>query len=99
MIVVVARVKTDAAKRDELMRVALTNVAASRGDAGCISYTFYEDTQVPNHFVFVEEWESQEALQAHFATPHIAEFMGAIPATLVAPPDIQFHTIASTQNL
>jgi len=38
-------------------------------------------------------------LQTHFATAHIAEFMQAIPATLVAPPAVSFHTIERTRDL
>jgi quinol monooxygenase YgiN len=49
--------------------------------------------------VFVEEWESDTALQEHFASSHVAEFMQAIQATLVAPPDVKFHTIASSMDL
>jgi quinol monooxygenase YgiN len=36
--------------------------------------------------VFVEEWEDDGAPQRHFATPHIASFMAAVPAAVVAPP-------------
>ena len=99
MIVVVGRVKTDAGKRDALIEIGQTVAAASREEAGCISYRVYEDTELVNEFVFVEEWESNEALQRHFATSHIAEFMRAIPATIVAPPDVKFHTIESTMDL
>lgn len=99
MIVVVGRVRTDALRREELIRIGQTVAAASRGEAGCLSYRLYEDTEVENEFVFVEEWESSDALQRHFATPHIDEFMAAIPATLVAPPDVKFHTIAGSMDL
>jgi quinol monooxygenase YgiN len=99
MIVVVGRVRTDAQRRDALVRVGGEVAAASRGEAGCISYRLYEDTEIANEFVFVEEWESGEALQRHFATAHIAEFMRAIPPTLIAPPDVKFHTIASSMDL
>ena len=99
MIVVVGRVSTDAAKRDQLIAVAQKVAAASREEAGCISYRVHEDTEQPNHFVFVEEWEDNGALQQHFGTPHIAEFMQAIPETIVAPPDVKFHEIASTRDL
>ena len=99
MIVVVGRVKSDEGKRDELVRIGQAVAAASRDEDGCISYRVYEDTELTNEFVFVEEWESSEALQRHFATAHIAEFMRAIPATLVAPPDVKFHMIASTMDL
>jgi quinol monooxygenase YgiN len=99
MIVVVGRVQTDAEKRDALVQVGQAVAGASRKETGCISYRLYQDTERENEFVFVEEWDSSEALAQHFATPHIAEFMRAIPATIVAPPDVKFHTIASTKNL
>ena len=99
MIVVVGRVRTDAERRAELVRIAQDLVAASRRDEGCISYRFYEDTEIANDFVFIEEWENHHALQQHFATAHIAEFMQAVPAALVAPPDVCFHTIEHTRSL
>jgi quinol monooxygenase YgiN len=99
MIVVVGRVKTDGAKRDALVRVGQAVAAASRPEPGCISYRVYEDTELENEFVFVEEWESGEALRQHFGTAHVREFMEAIPATLVEPPDVKFHTIESSMDL
>jgi quinol monooxygenase YgiN len=99
LIVVVGRVSTDAARRSELVRIGQAVAAASRTETGCISYRLYEDTEAMYEFVFIEEWESDDALQQHFATSHIRDFMRAIPATLVAPPDVKFHTIASSNDL
>lgn len=99
MIVVVGRVSTDASKRVELVEVAQRVASASRREQGCIGYRIYEDTEQPNEFVFVEEWESEGALKEHFGTPHIAEFMDAVRGTLVSSPEVKFHTIASTRDL
>jgi quinol monooxygenase YgiN len=99
MIVVVGRVRTDADKRAELVRIGQAVAAVSRAEAGCISYRLCEDTEIENEFVFVEEWDSSQALRRHFATPHVAEFMQAIPATIVGAPDVKFHTIASSMDL
>jgi quinol monooxygenase YgiN len=99
MIVVVGRVQTDADRRAALIGVGQAVASASREEAECISYRQYEDVERTNEFVFVEEWESSDALQQHFATKHVGEFMRAIPATIVAPPDVKFHTIASTMDL
>ena len=96
MIVVVGRVKTDAEKRDALIGVGQ---AASRAETGCINYRLYEDTELENEFVFVEEWENGDALQAHFATAHVRDFLRAIPITIIAPPEVKFHTIAGTMDL
>ena len=99
MIVVVGRVSTDSGKRDELIKVGQAVAAASREEEGCINYRVYEDTERPNEFVFVEEWADQAALDRHFATEHIRVFMGAVMGTVVAPPDVKFHTIASSVDL
>jgi len=99
MILVVGRVKTDAHKREALIRIGQAVAGASRAEAGCISYRVYEDTESSDEFVFVEEWESDEVLQQHFKTPHVAEFMGAIPAAIVGAPDVKFHEIASSRDL
>ncbi len=99
MIVVVGRVQSDASKREALVRIGQQVASASREEAGCLGYRLYEDTEQENHFVFVEEWVSQEALEQHFATPHVGKFMRDIQPTLVAPPDVKFHTISSTVDL
>ena len=99
MIVVVGRVQTDPDKRAELVRIGQAVAASSRQEPGCISYRLYQHTEGEDEFVFVEEWESEEALQRHFATVHVAEFLQAIQATIIAPPDVKFHTIASSMDL
>jgi quinol monooxygenase YgiN len=69
MIVVIGRVQSNAEKRDALVRIGEAVAEASREEAGCISYRLYEDTELENEFVFVEEWESREALRNHFGNP------------------------------
>ena len=81
------------------MAVARTMCEASRADAGCLGYRFYEDTEQPDHFLFLEEWESDELLNAHFTQPHTATFMAAIAGLVAGPPDANFHTVASTRRL
>ena len=99
MIVVVGKVRTDEARRDELVRISQDVARASREEEGCLGYRIFQDTEDPDAFVFVEEWADQAALDAHFRTPHIATFMGAMPGTLAAPPDVKFHTVASTVDI
>jgi quinol monooxygenase YgiN len=99
VIVVTGRVRTDDSKRDELVRIANDVVTASREDPGCIGYRFYRQMDDGDAYLFVEEWESLEALRAHFATAHIATFMQAIPAAIVGAPDVQFHEVSRTMDL
>jgi quinol monooxygenase YgiN len=99
MIVVVGKVTTDAERRAELIRVGEAVAAASREEAGCLHYGLYQSTEDEHAFVFVEEWESREALDAHFATEHIATFMREVLPLVAAPPDVKFHDIAGTRDL
>ncbi|HEX3511006.1 MAG TPA: putative quinol monooxygenase [Solirubrobacteraceae bacterium] len=99
MIVVVGRVRTDADKRAAMIEIGQTVARASRAEAGCIGYRLYEDTETPDDFVFVEEWQDDAALQEHFRTPHIAAFMASILDAIVGAPDVRFHEVASTRDL
>jgi quinol monooxygenase YgiN len=99
MIVVIGRIRTDAQRREDFVRLGRVLVTASRAEPGCMYYALYEDVDVDNDFVFVEEWESQDALERHLAMPHVAAFKQAVYPTLVAAPDARFHTVASTLDL
>lgn len=99
MIVVVGRVQTDADRRDQVQAVGEALVAGSLQDPGCLNYRMYAAVDDPNAFVFIEEWESRELLDAHFRTQHVADFMGAVPGLLTTPPDVSFHDVASTRTL
>ncbi len=53
-------------------------VAASRAEAGCLAYAYAEDVIEPGLLHVVERWADQAALDAHFATPHMAAFNTAL---------------------
>jgi len=56
---------------------------ASRAEAGCHAYAFYQDLEDPGRIRIYEEWEDQAALDAHFATPHMAAFVEGLGALSV----------------
>jgi len=63
---------------EEIVAAALTKLArASRGDTGCISYEIFASDSTPGTFVTIEKWESQADIDAHMASPHIAEMITA----------------------
>lgn len=56
---------------------------ASRAESGCREYAFYEDIETPGRFRIYEEWESADALRAHFNEPHMAVFQQALAKATV----------------
>jgi quinol monooxygenase YgiN len=99
VIVVTARAQIPSEQRDRFISIATAMCTASRADEGCHGYRFYADLEQPDHYILVEEWEGDEALQAHFAQPHTAVFLTALTAILATPADALFHTVASTRRL
>ena len=49
-------------------------IAASLAERGCRAYSYAEDVTERGLFRVHEEWDSREALEAHFATPHMREW-------------------------
>ncbi len=99
MIVVIGRVRTDDARRAELVRIAQDVARASREEDACLGYRFYADSEDPDAYVFVEEWDSLAGLREHFGTSHIATFMAAIKDAITAPPDVDVHVVSETISL
>jgi quinol monooxygenase YgiN len=52
-------------------------VDPSRKDQGCISYELFASASVPATFVTIEKWQSQEDLDAHMASAHMADAIKA----------------------
>ena len=46
-----------------------------------------------------EEWASQEALDLHFATPHMAEFMAAIGQLKISDMDLSRYAVSEKAPL
>ena len=59
MITIVATGRAKADRVAEFRRLALALVGASRGEAGNVSYDFYEDLDDPAAFAFIEVWRDQ----------------------------------------
>lgn len=84
MVVVNGIVKTSQADIAALQEAIATMEKASREEAGCIDYTFSVEVSDRDVIRITEKWDNVDALMAHMATPHMAEFqkaMGAHPPT------------------
>ena len=99
MIVVTGRVQIPDASRERFVELATTMCRRSREDDGCIGYRVYADLEQPERYVFIEEWESDDALQQHFARAHTQEFLRDLAGLLGESPDALFHAVDSTRRL
>ena len=99
MLVIAGHIRLDPAKREAAVAAARAVTEATRREAGCISYGFSADLSDPGLFYVFEEWESQAALDAHFKTPHMADFQRAMGGFGIRGVKIQRYEVASVKPL
>ncbi len=75
MITIVASCSVQPGSTEALKKLALDLVAASRNEAGNVSYDFFEDLSDPATFTFIEAWKDRAAIDSHNATPHFQDFV------------------------
>ena len=79
MIVIAGTIVMDPAKVERAKELVAVLMAETHKEAGCVSYEFFAALDDPGRFHVFEEWESQEANDAHSASVHLAAFYEAIP--------------------
>jgi quinol monooxygenase YgiN len=96
MLLVIGRVKCEREHRDELIAALEEMQDQSRREKGCIRYGFFAAVEDPLSFIAVEEWENREALDRHFAEPHLHAFAGRLLELVSERPEVAIHEIAGT---
>lgn len=89
-IVVVGSLKASPGKEDATREVLAELVVPTHAEEGCILYSFHQGVDHKDRFAFVERWESQELLEKHLGSDHIAAALSAAESDslLAEPPDI-----------
>ncbi len=68
-------------------------VEPTRAETGCVCYELMQNNADPTDFTFVEEWESDETLDAHLESRHISAFKERASDLLACDPDIRRYTL------
>ena len=74
MILVSGRFRLPVERMAEARPAMAEVIAASLAEPGCRAYSYAEDVTEPGLFRVHEEWDSYEALEAHFGTAHMREW-------------------------
>jgi quinol monooxygenase YgiN len=92
MILITGHVILTLGHRERMIALGAEHSARSRGEAGCLAHHCHVDVENPDRLVFVEEWESVDAVRAHFAVPASAAFVADMRALSPQPPVIRIYT-------
>jgi quinol monooxygenase YgiN len=78
MIVINARIQATTETVAALKDAILTMQTETATEEGCEDYTFSVELGDPGAIRITERWANEDALKAHFLTPHMATFQAAM---------------------
>lgn len=78
MIKVVAKSYAKGDMLEQVLELSKEMVAETVKEEGCIKYELFQDVKEPNVLIFIEEWESEEALNKHIASEHFKRIIPQI---------------------
>lgn len=84
-VTVVVRLKAKAGMEARVKQELLNLLSSTRAERGCINFDMHEAPNDPSHFLFHENWASEDDLKKHFETPHIKRWIKLSEALLAEP--------------
>jgi quinol monooxygenase YgiN len=85
---VVARLRALPGKEQALRDTLLSLIVPSHADAGCLNYDLHQGMDDRTCFLFHENWESKQHLDAHLRQPHLQAALAKAQPLLAGPPEI-----------
>jgi quinol monooxygenase YgiN len=82
-------------RRDELATLLQRFEGWAAAQSGCRRYVFTAALADPSRFVLFSEWESQEALDAHYRSEAFAEFQLSLDGLLARPSELTVYSLQS----
>ncbi|MBA3941223.1 MAG: antibiotic biosynthesis monooxygenase [Sphingopyxis sp.] len=91
MILITGHVILTPEHRERMIALGAEHSARSRSEPGCLAHHCHVGVENDLHLVFVEEWESVDAVRAHFALPDARAFVAEMRALSPEPPVIRIY--------
>ncbi len=84
------------AGREQELRALLDALAAgAHTEPGCASFHVLTAEQ-PGEFVMLTGWADEDALSAHYSTPHYRRYREQVGPLLARPSDVVVHRVTAT---
>jgi len=93
VLIVIGSATAAPGRRGELVMAAREVAAATRGDRGCLAYSFAADVEDPDRILSIELWADRAALDEHMGHAHTEEFLRVAPGLVAGEPVMSFHDV------
>ena len=98
MIVGTLRILPSPGRRAEVLEILRSVQGPVLAQAGCAACHIYEEQGAEPAVVFVEMWDSQEALETHIRSEAYRRVLGALELS-GGPPEIRFDHVSATEGM
>ncbi|WP_410013466.1 putative quinol monooxygenase [Sodalis sp. C49] len=85
---IVAVVEGKPGKAEAIKAVIKPCIEATRREEGCLKYQLHQDIVRPDHFIFVEQWASEEIVQKHSKSAHLKTMVDGLTDLIVTPLEV-----------
>ena len=99
VIIIAGTVDVDPERRDAALEAAKEHQEATRKLPGCLDYVWSADLLTPGRIYVFERWESREALEEHFASPHFPAMRDTIAAHGIRGLDVAKYKIELSEGV
>lgn len=89
----------DAGDFPRIRDAAFAQMSASRAEPGCLDYTYALDVADPCLMRVLERWESWQALEDHFARPHMIPWRAALASVTMVERNLQAHEVMQSRKV
>jgi quinol monooxygenase YgiN len=86
-------------RADELVELLSETQVRARSEPGCLAYAFAEVVGDPGHYLVVQQWRDEAALDAHYSSPTFQRYQERVGEFLARPSEVQLHRVAETVHL
>lgn len=86
MIMLMSRFAIDPYKRAAFLLFAKGMVSRERQHQGCLGAGVFEDISAPNHYLMIEQWETEDALNVYSDGPAFAHDDEVLATFLIGEP-------------
>jgi quinol monooxygenase YgiN len=96
VIIAIGDVYARVPNRRAVEQVMLAAQAQTRRQDGCMSYAFAETLDEPGHYLLVQSWSDERALDAHYRSPAFADYQAAVAPLLARDSELRISHVAET---
>jgi len=99
MIFVSGRIELEPAHADAFIEAISAIVETTRKEKGCSIYAIARDVIQSNVVWISEEWETEEDLDVHLATPHVTDFLAKTASLTILSMDARKYQVSSVSPI